>query len=153
MLPPASGSFLWGAGIFLDGLSFTLPQYQPCFIYGESGNLTMSLISELRRRNVFRAALLYVVSSWFIAQLTSLAFSGGELAWVHRFTCGLLVICFPLLMVFSYIYEITPQGIRKEYEVAREHSITRRTGRRITRLTKWVFIIALGLQISRWLLA
>ena len=79
-------------------------------------------------------------------------FAGGELDWVYRFTCGLLIICFPLLLVFSWIYEITPEGLRKEFEVAREHSVTRRTGRRISKAANIILVVATLLQISRWLL-
>lgn len=112
----------------------------------------MSLISELKRRNVFRAAWLYILSSWLIAQLSAVLFAGGEFDWAYRFICGLLIICFPLLLVFSWIYEITPEGLRKEYEVAREHSVTRRTGRRISKVSNIVLVVAALLQISRWLL-
>lgn len=112
----------------------------------------MSLISELKRRNVFRVAWLYVLSSWLVAQLAAMGFAGGELDWVYRFCCALLIICFPLLLVFSWIYEITPEGIRKEYEVARAHSITLRTGRRLALASRVVLVVAAAVQIGRWLL-
>ena len=105
----------------------------------------MSLLAELKRRNVFRVALLYIVLGWFLLQLIELLLmvlgSGG---WVYRFTFALGIICFPLALIFSWFYEITPHGLKKEFQVERAESITRRTGRKISKLT----IIVLGISIA-----
>ena len=112
----------------------------------------MSFLSELRRRNVFRMALLYVASGWFVLQIVEILLSAfGLSGWIYRFLFGLGVICFPLLMIFSYIYELTPQGLRKEHQVLRERSITRRTGRKIYRLTLALLALSLALEIISWL--
>jgi hypothetical protein len=111
----------------------------------------MSLISELNRRNVFGVAILYVVSGWLILQVTDVflaLFDGSD--WIYRFLFGLGVICFPLVLVFSYIYEITPGGLRKEHLVEREHSITRRTGRKIRKAIIVVTGLAAALELIRW---
>lgn len=74
----------------------------------------MLLISEHKRRNIFRVAVLYLVIGWFILQVAGLllaAIGGSE--WIYRFLFGLGIICFPLVLIFSYIYEITPGGLRK----------------------------------------
>jgi len=113
---------------------------------------SMSLIAELQRRNVFRVALLYAALAWLVLELGTLAVEFlGLPGWVHRFVTALLVICFPLALVFSWIYEITPEGLKREFEVQRENSITPRTGRRIGRLTLAVVILIAVINLARLL--
>jgi adenylate cyclase len=112
----------------------------------------MSLIAELNRRNVFRVALLYLVLGWFCLQIIELLLGAlGHGEWIYRFLFGLGVICFPLILIFSYIYEITPEGLRKEHMVERERSITSRTGSRISRLIMLILALSVALEIVRWL--
>ena len=114
----------------------------------------MALISELKRRNIFRVAVLYVLAAWLFLQcIDVLVTVVGSGDWVYRFVFGLLVICFPLTLIFSYLYEITPEGLRKEHEVERERSITTQTGRRINRAIIIVLGLALVLEIGRWLVS
>ena len=78
----------------------------------------MSLIAEFKRRNIFRVAILYLVSGWLLLQIVDQllsVFGGGD--WIYRFVFGMELICFPLLLIFSYLFEITPHGIRKEQSV------------------------------------
>lgn len=111
----------------------------------------VALVSELKRRNVFRAALLYLVSSWLLVQLATLLAGALSIDWMSRFVFAMLVICFPLSMIFSYLFEITPEGLKRERNVVRERSITAQTGRKIARLTRIVFLLAVGLQVIRWI--
>ena len=114
----------------------------------------MSLISELKRRNIFRVAVLYVLAAWLLLQFTDILVAAiGSGDWVYRFEFGLLVICFPLTLIFSYLYEITPEGLRKEHEVQREHSITTQTARKINMAIIIVLGLAVALEIGRWLLS
>jgi len=113
----------------------------------------MSLIAELQRRNVFRVALLYAALAWLVLELGTLAVDFlGLPGWVHRFATALLVICFPLALVFSWIFEITPEGLKREFEVQRENSITHRTGRRIGRLTLAALVLIALINLARLLL-
>lgn len=111
----------------------------------------VALVSELKRRNVFRAALLYLVSSWLLVQMATLLAGALSIDWMSRFVFAMLVICFPLSMIFSYLFEITPEGLKRERNVVRERSITAQTGRKIARLTRIVFLLAVGLQVIRWI--
>ena len=112
----------------------------------------MSLLSELRRRNVFRMALLYIAAAWFVLQIVDILLSTLGLGdWIDRFLFGLGIICFPLVMIFSYVYEITPQGLRKEHQVTKERSITRRTGRQIWRTTLVLLGLSLAMEIINWM--
>ncbi|NIP18722.1 MAG: tetratricopeptide repeat protein [Xanthomonadales bacterium] len=94
----------------------------------------MSVFAELKRRNVFKVALLYIVAGWLTLQVADVLF--GQLGvpdWTFRFLFGMLVICFPLVLLFSWIFELTPEGIRRESDVADGASITLHTGQRINK--------------------
>jgi hypothetical protein len=96
----------------------------------------MLIFAELKRRNVFRVALLYVVAVWLLLQIADFLFVlVGFPAWVFRFVFALLLICFPLVLVFSWVFEITPEGIKREQSVESQSSITHLTARKINRIT------------------
>jgi len=113
----------------------------------------MSLLSELKRRNVLRVALLYVLAGWLLLLCTDLLVAASGADWVYRFVAGIWIICFPLLLVFSWIYEITPEGLKKERDVVRERSITEQTGQHINLAIKIAFALAVALQVARLLTA
>jgi TolB-like protein/tetratricopeptide (TPR) repeat protein len=90
------------------------------------------VFGELRRRNAFRVATLYVVTSWLILQVASTLFEVLHIPeWASRLVLALLVLGFPIALLFSWIYELTPEGLKKQHEVDRTQSITYVTGRRI----------------------
>ena len=79
-----------------------------------------SLIEELKRRNVIRVALLYGLAAWIILQVAELLFGLLELPnWAAKLVFGLLLLGFPLVLLFSWIYELTPDGIKREAQVDR----------------------------------
>ena len=93
----------------------------------------MRLVSELRRRNVFRMAVLYAVAAWLIMQAAEVVIGLAHLPdWIGPTTLGLLAVGFPIALIFSWFYEITPEGISLEKDVDRAESITHVTGRRLT---------------------
>ena len=92
----------------------------------------MSLVSELRRRNVLRMAVLYAVAAWLIMQVVEVMMSVvGLPAWAGRAIFAVLAVGFPIAMIFSWFYEITPEGISLEKDVDPQESITHVTGRRL----------------------
>ena len=96
----------------------------------------MTFFSELRRRNIFRVALFYAVSGWLILQVADVLF--GLLTvpdWTLKFVLGLLLLGFPFALVLAWIYEMTPEGVKKAREVERDTSITDHTGRKLTAAT------------------
>lgn len=104
----------------------------------------MSLISELNRRNVFRVIVLYVISSWVILQAADVLSAILPVPqWTGSFVFLLLVLAFPLVVIFSWVYEITPDGIRREQDVRPEESVTRVTGRRLEILIGVVAAVAI----------
>jgi len=115
----------------------------------------MSLFEELKRRNVIRMAGLYVVGAWLITQVagTVLPMFGAP-DWIGRSIVVLLAIGFVPTMLFSWIYELTPEGLKRESEIDRSASITSVTGRRIDRSITALLILALGyFAIDKFLLA
>ena len=101
----------------------------------------MALFSELRRRNVFKVALLYVVTAWLLLWLEDLLTAQfGVPAWTREFLFLLLAIGFPVALIFAYVYEITPAGLKKAVEVDQTQSIVYKTGQK---LNAAVFVLAM----------
>ena len=105
----------------------------------------MSLLTELKRRNVFRVATAYVVIAWAIAQVADLAFDNfGTPEWVGKTVLFVLVLGFPLAVFFAWAFELTPEGVKKEKDVDRSQSNTKQTGRKLDRLIIGVLVVAIG---------
>ena len=101
----------------------------------------MALFSELRRRNVFKVALLYVVAAWLLLWLEGLVTAQfGVPTWSREFLLLLLAIGFPVALIFAYVYEITPAGLKKAVEVNQTQSIVYKTGQK---LNAAVFVLAM----------
>jgi TolB-like protein len=92
----------------------------------------MSFLEELNRRNVIKVAVFYTVASWLILQVAELLFDvlGLPESWL-RLVLALLVLGLPLVLVFAWVFELTPDGVKREKDVDRSQSITRQTGRRM----------------------
>jgi len=91
----------------------------------------MGLVSELRRRNVLRMAVLYVVAAWLIMQVAEVIIGLANLPeWIGPTILGLLAIGFPIAIALSWFYEITLEGISLEKDVAPGESISHVTSRR-----------------------
>ncbi|MBT8039573.1 MAG: hypothetical protein KJN78_04995, partial [Gammaproteobacteria bacterium] len=115
-----------------------------CHIIAAPGD-PMTLFSELKRRNVFRVATAYVVAAWLLIQVVETilpAFGYGD--FVLRLVVIVLVISFVPTLVCSWVFEITPEGLKREVDVVREESITRFTGKKIDRTIMVLLALALG---------
>jgi TolB-like protein/Tfp pilus assembly protein PilF len=105
----------------------------------------MSLIAELKRRNVFRVGIAYAVGAWLLLQVADIlleAFAAPD--WTLRLVVVLLIIGLPVALFFAWAFELTPEGIKRESEVDRSTSITHQTGRRLDRAIIAVLVLALG---------
>ncbi len=108
----------------------------------------MSIVRELKRRNVFRVAALYLVSGWVLLQITDvLAGVLGLPEWTLRLVAFLLLLGFPLALIFSWVFELTPEGIRREVQVDPTESITSTTGQKLKVATGMLVVVALGLFV------
>ncbi len=106
----------------------------------------MSFVAELKRRNVVRAGLLYVVAAWLTLQVADVLFGALDLPdWSLRLVLGLLVLGLPLTLIFSWVYELTPEGLKREHEVDRNQSITAETGRKINLLIVVLLALSMGM--------
>ncbi len=105
----------------------------------------MQLFKELQRRNVFRVTLGYIVSSWLLAQVADLVLENiGAPDWVMQTIMLVLALGFPVAVFFSWAYEVTPEGIKRESEIDRNQSITHMTGRKLDRAIVVVLVVALA---------
>src|SRR5213080_4811973 len=95
----------------------------------------MNFFAELKRRNVIRFAGLYLVGSWLLVQVASTVLPMfGTPDWLPRSIVVLLAIGFVPALIFSWVFELTPEGIKRDEEVAPEQSIGPQTGRRMDRM-------------------
>jgi TolB-like protein/Tfp pilus assembly protein PilF len=105
----------------------------------------VSFFNELKRRNVFRVGIAYVVIAWLLAQVADLAFENfGTHDWAIKTLLLILVLGFPLALFFAWAFELTPEGIKKEKEVDRSQSITPKTGRKLDYTIIALLVLALG---------
>ncbi|HVF72893.1 MAG TPA: tetratricopeptide repeat protein [Chthoniobacterales bacterium] len=108
------------------------------------------LFAELKRRNVYRAAVAYGVVAWFLTQLTTQVFPFFDIpnAWI-RFVVVLLALGFPIAMCLSWLYEFTPEGIVRSEDVdpVEVRSVRRATGRILDFIIIGVLLLVIGMLI------
>ncbi len=92
----------------------------------------MSFFEELKRRNVIRVGIAYVVVAWLIMQFADVVLNNIEAPdWVFQVIMLVLAIGLPLVLVFAWAFEMTPEGLKKEKDVDRSQSITPQTGKKL----------------------
>src|SRR6266478_1094101 len=105
-----------------------------------------SFFAELKRRNVYKVAVAYAVVSWLLIQVATQVFPFFEIPnWAVRLVVLLLILGFPIALILSWAFEITPEGIKRESEIEPDKSITHHTGRKIVALTIVLGVAAAGL--------
>jgi len=107
-----------------------------------------SVWDELRRRNVVRVAIAYAVVSWLILQLADVLIPLLTLPeWVGRLVFLVLVIGFPLALIFAWVFELTPEGIQRDSKVTHDQSVSQQSGSRLNFLIIGALVIALGYSV------
>ena len=105
----------------------------------------MSFYHELKRRNVFRVAIAYLAGSWLLVEVAETIFPlFGFDDTPARILVIVLTIGFPLFLLFSWVFEITPEGLKKEKDIDRAASLTRKTGKQLDRIIIVLLALALG---------
>jgi len=105
----------------------------------------MRFFEELKRRNVLRMAGLYLVGAWLIVQVSSTVLPAFDLpSWALRAVIVVLVIGFVPAMVFSWVFELTPEGLKREEHVDPGESIMPHTGKQLDRTIMVALALALG---------
>jgi len=108
----------------------------------------MSFFGELKRRNVFKAAILYVVAAWLVLQVVDVLSSLLPVPdWTGSLVFILIVAGFLPVIIVSWVYELTPEGIKRERDVDRSQSIAPQTGRKITVLTVILLVVAIAVVV------
>lgn len=104
-----------------------------------------NFFAELKRRNVVRMAGLYLVGAWLLVQVagTVLPMFGAP-EWLPRSIVILLAIGFVPALIFSWVFEMTPEGLKRDEDVRPEQSIAPQTARRMDRMIIVVLLLALG---------
>src|SRR5437773_3284555 len=107
-----------------------------------------SIFAELKRRNVYKVAIAYAVVAWLLIQAASIFFPAFDAPpWVMRIFIIVLILGFPVALIFSWAFEITPEGIKLEPEIEPSKSIKRRTGRKIVAITIALAVVGAGLFV------
>ena len=105
----------------------------------------MSFFNELKRRNVVRMGVLYIVASWVVLQISDVIFDPlGVPSWVFRLLMSLLALGFPFALIFSWIFELTPEGLKLERDIDRSQSIVHQTGHRMNTVIVVLLVLAIG---------
>ncbi|TDJ34322.1 MAG: tetratricopeptide repeat protein [Gammaproteobacteria bacterium] len=107
--------------------------------------MSVSFLEELKRRNVLRAVAAYLAVSWLLIQVVETVFPAFGFGGTDvRMVIIVLVIGLIPVLIFSWAFELTPEGLKKEWEVDRSQSITARTSKTLDRIIMAVLALALG---------
>jgi len=105
----------------------------------KSGNF----FAELKRRNVYKVAVAYVVAGWALAQGIAQVFPVFDVPnWVVRLIVALIIIGFPIALIFAWAFEITPEGLKSAEEADAMPPSARPTNR------TWIYIVVIGAVVS-----
>jgi len=105
----------------------------------------MGFLKELKRRNVFRVAIAYVITAWLLLQVVDLVLENVNAPdLVMQVFMLALAIGFPLAIFFAWAFELTPDGVKRESEVDRSQSITTLTGQKLNGMIIGILVVALA---------
>ena len=108
-----------------------------------------SFFVELQRRNVLRAGVLYAGAVWALAQgIAQLGPFFAAPEWTVRWFVIAAIIGFPFWIAFAWVYEFTPQGLKRESEIAPDDSVAHSTGRKLDKWIIAVLVIAVVLLLT-----
>jgi len=106
----------------------------------------VSLFGELKRRNVFRVAVAYAIIAWLTAQIVDLVLDNIEApSWIIQVLFLLLAVGFVVAVIFSWAFEVTPEGVKLERDVIRDESITHLTARKLDYVTVAAALVVAGM--------
>jgi TolB-like protein/DNA-binding winged helix-turn-helix (wHTH) protein/tetratricopeptide (TPR) repeat protein len=108
-----------------------------------------SLFGELKRRNVFRVAIVYLAVAWLVLQVVDLVLDAVSApAWVIQVFLVAIVVGFPLALTFAWVYESTPEGIRLDRGIDSSQSYSQQTGSKLNRVIVAVLIAAVAFLLA-----
>jgi len=105
----------------------------------------MSFFAELKRRNVFKVGIAYAIVAWLLLQVSDTLVPALHLPeWFNSGVAFVLIIGFPIAMIFAWAFEMTPDGIKKEKDVDRSKSITNVTSQKLNNAIIGILVLALA---------
>jgi TolB-like protein len=108
-----------------------------------------SLYAELKRRNVYRAAVFYAASAWLLVQVATQVFPFFHIAeWVVRWIVIAAIVGFPFWIAFAWFYEFTPEGIKRESEIDPAGSAVPHAGNKLDRWIIAIMAVAIVLLLT-----
>ena len=108
-----------------------------------------SLLKEMKRRNVFRVAVGYMVLAWVVLQITDLAAPALLLPeWTLSFVILMGILGFPFALFFAWAFELTPEGIKRSTEVDPQESITGQTAGALNKLIIALLCAAVAILLA-----
>jgi hypothetical protein len=110
-------------------------------------------LEELKRRHVWRVAIAYAIAGWLIVQVATQVFPFFNIPnWTVRLVVLLIVIGFPIVVAFAWVYELTPDGIRRTAPAdspdARQGTEHRQIGRKLNSVIISVLVLAVALLLG-----
>ena len=107
--------------------------------------LHLPIFEQLKQRNMFRVAVLYLVVCWLILDPVHVVFHMLDFPiWANQLVVMLMAVGFPAVLIFAWVYEITPEGLKPSVEIPHGDSIRKLTGRKLDRAIIAVLALALG---------
>src|SRR5205807_1693658 len=106
------------------------------------GNSRMNphnFFAELKRRNVYKVAVAYIVAGWALSQGIAQVFPVFDITnWIIRLMVVLIIIGLPIALVLAWSFEITPQGIKRT-EIADAMPETARQKKHT-----WIYVVVIA---------
>src|SRR5689334_2417697 len=105
--------------------------------------MNRNFFAELKRRNVYKVAVAYIVAGWALSQGIAQVFPVFDVPnWVIRLLVLLIIIGLPISLVLAWMFELTPQGIKRTEDV--DFAAAARQPKKRT----WIFVVVIGAAIS-----
>ena len=107
-----------------------------------------NFFAELRRRNIYKVAIAYAMIAWLLVQIATQTFPIFEIPiWCVRLVVVLLLLGFPIAIIFTWAYEITPEGIKRTEDLTPAESMKGATGRKLNSLIIGVLLCAIAFLV------
>jgi len=108
----------------------------------------MSFFQELKRRNVFRAGVAYALAAWVLLQAADFVLNLiAAPEWILQVFSLAALVGLPVVLIFSWVFEVTPEGIKLESHIDRSQSITHHTGRKLDRAIIGILVVAVAMLL------
>ncbi|MDX1459736.1 MAG: hypothetical protein R3348_01650 [Xanthomonadales bacterium] len=105
----------------------------------------MSFFVELKRRNVFRVGIAYAITAWVLIQVLDIFLpTFGAPEWVMKVVSALVLAGFPVVLIFAWAYELTPDGIKRDKDVDPKQSIAPQTGKKLNNAIIGLMAVAIA---------